>query len=291
MCEVDACNFIGLLSHNEAKSNEVSQLSSSGCGATALLNVLVTLKVLSRDQVSNVDWSSCILRVRENDAPLAQYLLSRSTAGCTGQDLVSSMNKLVIQNHHVLNLSRSLDGLFVSYAEIIASGMSIQQFIINHLKQGCCLVATMNLQILGNDAWHHQMVYGVETAADVNDQDKLPDSIQEAGSGVDLVPQLGDCVVHCVNPVSGYSAVLFEKFLSTPSVLLIRSEDVVSRYDRPNSDNSIYDREEWCRFDVKKQIEAMMCAHFSSDNVAGPSHVVIPANYVGGFAVFKVCVK
>lgn len=283
--------YIGLLTHDEAKQNEVSQLAASGCGVTALLNVLIALKVLPVDHVGSLDWSSCILRARDNDAPLGQYLLSRSVAGCTGEDLVTSMETLVGHNQHLLSIpGRTIDAYFMSHADIIASGVTMRQFVAVHVSRGCCLVATLNLQIIGNDAWHHQMIYGIDlivleagnTDTAVNNSELVQQTIWAHDK---------ESSIHCVNPVEAYPEHFFEQALSTPSVLLVRCEDIISRFERPGSDDSVYDRAEWRRYQVRQQVQAVVDAHHhsSTENVyAGPSHVLIPAKYVGGFAIFQL---
>jgi len=91
-------DYIGILSHEEAERYEVTQLSTSGCGVTALLNVLIALGIVTSEQTKILDWSKCILRTRNNDAPLPEYLLSRSVAGCTGQDIVTSLAAITESN-------------------------------------------------------------------------------------------------------------------------------------------------------------------------------------------------
>eukprot|EP01032_Pedospumella_encystans_P015470 gene15470-17690_t len=125
----------------------------------------------------------------------------------------------------------------------------------------------MNLQLLGNDAWHHQMIYGVD------------------GQHVNAPS------VYCVNPVCAYPISLLEKLLSTDSVLLVRREDILSRHARPNGDMSIFEHPDWQRLAVAYQIEVMIeenTSQTSSPETEGKRQfVVIPANYVGGLAVFS----
>jgi hypothetical protein len=284
--------FKGILTHEEATSSEVLQLAASGCGVTALVNALVATKSLSKDAVGRLDWTSCILRKRANDAPLAQYLLSRSSAGCTGQDLVSSMSSLLSSNAELLPECK-LKGRFYSYSEIVCGGKTLAQFVLNHMINGVALVATLNLQLLGNDAWHHQMIYGVECFN-------------------------GNVFVHCVNPVCAFPLDQIEALLSTPSVLLVRREDVISRAGRAGSDSSVYDDPLWRQYQVEEQVNKVLTsiipstsngtgtgnnncstlvpseAAFVPENAVGgrenelqPSHVVIPASYVGGITVFS----
>ena len=266
-CTHSMSDYSGLLSHEEAERHEVTQLSTSGCGVTALLNVLITLGIVTSEQSKHLDWSKCILRTRANDSPLPDYLLSRSVAGCTGEDIVSSLASITESNKDILGEKVPVSGKFISFREIIGSNESLHVFIERNISEGKCLVATMNLQLLGNDAWHHQMIYGVD------------------GQHVNAPS------VYCVNPVCAYPISLLENLLSTDSVLLVRREDIVSRHARPNGNVSIFQHPDWQKLAVAYQIEAMIeenAAQTSSPEIEGKRQfVVIPANYVGGLAVFS----
>jgi hypothetical protein len=254
--------FTGIFPREAAADNEISQLLPSGCGVTALVNVCTALNAIDKSDMHLLDTTACILRKRANEAPLPQYLQSRSVAGCTGEDLVQSMELLVASNSKMLN--RRITGKFWTTHDIETSvyGPSISAFLRGLIQEGCCAVATLNLQLFGNDAWHHQMVYGVES--DENSDDSR---------------------IHMMNPVCCYPESVAQKLISTPSVLLVRREDIISRLDWPVLDDSIYDSELWRPFDVREQIHAVTQ---SLETGGGPSHVVIPANYVGGIAVFQV---
>jgi hypothetical protein len=254
--------FTGTFPREAAADNEISQLLPSGCGVTALVNVCTVLNAIDKCDIHLLDTTACILRKRANEAPLPQYLQSRSVAGCTGEDLVQSMELLVASNSTTLN--RRIIGKFWTTHDIETSECrpSISVFLRGLIHEGCCAVATLNLQLFGNDAWHHQMVYGVESD----------------GSS-------GDSRIHMMNPVCCYPESVVQKLISTPSVLLVRRDDVISRLDWPVVDDSIYDSELWRSFNVREQIRAVTQ---SLGTGGGPSHVVIPANYVGGIAVFQV---
>ena len=262
-------SYTGIMSHADAEKYEISQLSASGCGVTALLNVLVALSAVDTNAAQRIDWSHCILRTRQNDAPLPDYLLSRSVAGCTGQDLVSSMEILIAKNILILGGSH-ISSQFISYTEILASGKTLHAFVEDSLREGKCLVATLNLQLLGNDAWHHQMIYAV----DKNSRD----------ASIVAVDDREGPMIYCVNPVCAYPLTLVEKMLSTQSILRIRSEDILKRHDRPNGDTSIYQRPDWVEKRVEVQIESLMNQHVAGSDAC----VIIPANYIGGLAVFEL---
>ena len=235
-------SFVGLWTHEEAAIHNVEQLASSGCGATAAVTVL---KVLN-EPIPPLEMvlSASVLRYRKNDAPLAQYLASRSVAGCTGEEIVESVRRL----------SNNVKGEFVSFSSL-PDTVRLVDWVANKIEEECCCVATLNLQLFGNDAWHHQLVYGV-----------------------DKVKRL----IYCTNPVEAYPEYAVMAMMSTPSILLIRKEDILKRKDRLGSDNSIYDDPLWVQYNVKDQVNAMSKGINCQDK-----HLVIPANYIGGFAVFN----
>ncbi|KAJ1430453.1 hypothetical protein B484DRAFT_448881 [Ochromonadaceae sp. CCMP2298] len=313
-------SFLGVLDHEEAEKCEVLQLAASGCGVTALVNVLVALKVIGAQrpekesiEVGSLDWSGCILRTRANDAPLPQYLASRAVAGCTGQDLVTSM-QLLVQNNTALQ-GHQLYGKFYSHGEIESMGLTVMGFVEMHLGQGHCPVATLNLQLVGNDAWHHQMIYGIDRHAgglcnEVGYGSTVTTPPLEAEDALPTARE-GVCV-HCVNPVCAYPEYALNAFLSTKSALLVRAEDVLERYDLPGGDETIYDQPLWEQFQVREQICRLVeargggavgavgtspCPDKETRDVHGemnesgvqiPSHVVIPASYQGGLAIFSL---
>ena len=75
----------------EACKRQVNQVGVSACGATAVINVLQALEVNHDiDDVIN----TVPTRLRANSAPLAEYLVSRSRAGTTHQDLIDATMKI-----------------------------------------------------------------------------------------------------------------------------------------------------------------------------------------------------
>jgi hypothetical protein len=199
--------------------------------------------------------SACILRVRANDSPLPQYLASRSIAGCTGSELVTSA---------MLACPGKLTGWFEPWgaghrhADSKATADELLTSIASHLSAGRAAVVSLNLQLYGNDAWHHQCVYAV-------------DAVKRQ--------------VWCTNPMESYTAEDLLALVTTPSVLLVRRDDILSRQDRAGADRTVFDRPEWQAMQVAEQIQALKLSDAST------THVAIPAAYVGGVAVFEVSVK
>lgn len=232
--------------HEEAVLKQVTQVASSGCGATAVATVLSQL--VGRALLPELDTivQGCVLRTRKNDAALPEYLASRSIAGCTGAEIVSSAVGL---------FPRLIAGAFVEYSRmkhLMAKdgGAGLVEWIAAQLREGKCLVATLNLQAIGNDAWHHQFIYGTDTHRRL---------------------------VFCTNPIVAYTEAEFISYISTPSTLLVRRADVVLRH-REGEEDALYDQPLWSEYRVREQV-----ARALTDSTV--SHVAIPASYVGGVAV------
>ena len=243
---------------HDASLHEVSQIINSGCGVTAVLNSLVALKISSIKDIAIIDISSGIVRFRDNDAPLVSYLQSRSVAGCTGAELILSMTNLLLNNNYLLRESQHVVGIFYTLKEFAKQSSLIEEIKIR-LNNSEVLIATLNLQLLGNDAWHHQMIYAVDTNLRL---------------------------IYCMNPVGAYPEDLFLAMLSTESVLLIRREDILSRFLRPGSNWSELQSGRWSQLEVSKQIESLW--NESEGGGQSVSHIVIPANYIGGIVSFRI---
>eukprot|EP01031_Cornospumella_fuschlensis_P043090 gene43090-52664_t len=240
--------FIGFCSHKEAERLGLEQLGTSACGATALYTALLMLNIADENFIHGLDWKLATLRLRANDSPLPQYLLSRHNAGCTGEELVSSM-KTVLAQANILDYVVCED--FVPFQSLKSP---VVDYLADVFRQDYVVIATFNWQILGNDAWHHQVVYGVDTA---------------------------QRLLYCTNPFGPYEEKLATAALNTPSVLLVRKEDVQMRHNREGGDKSIYNLPLWREMQVESQVAELLredsCREF----------LVIPAAYVGGFALFR----
>eukprot|EP01039_Chlorochromonas_danica_P006648 gene6648-7348_t len=243
-------DFIGCCSHEKARQQAIDQLGPSACGATAIYTALVMLGIVNPTILPTLDWSLVILRKRAEAAPLPQYLLSRFNAGCTGEELVQSMS-LILDHAHITDLLE--DGYFQPYETLDNKPIDLVDYLEKKFIEGYVIIATLNLQVLGNDAWHHQIVYGI-----------------------DRLKRL----LYCTNPIGPYPVELVEQMLSTPSVLLISREDVLKRLDRPEGNTTIYSLPEWGPFNVPKQIEKILAD-------SSEPFVVIPAAYQAGFAFFR----
>ncbi|CAB3257014.1 unnamed protein product [Arctia plantaginis] len=178
-------------SESEACDRQVTQISTSACGATAVVNVFNALGVpVNLERIG----SAVGTRQRANNAPIPRYLLSRAVAGCTASDLVSGIH-------------RASDGLvtarfFPTYPE---RAISLSHWLADWITLGAVPILTLNLQAGCEgeipDAWHHQMVFGVSSRG-----------------------------VYLCNPVECVRETALWPHLISPSVLLVRTRDVLSRF-------------------------------------------------------------
>ena len=147
----------------------------------------------------------CIVHTRAEKACLSTYLTSRSCAGCTGNELIQSIGMLsehIIGSFHTFNDTTDADAVEVkvklSSVPVAArrsrpkmsltrpdaltininintqttqnNTISLIDWIVNNLSIGNAMIATLNLQLFGNDAWHHQFIYGITLNDHENDK-------------------------------------------------------------------------------------------------------------------------
>lgn len=175
----------------EALLRQFTQIGPSACGATAVLNVLAAL----RFPIPSIETlNKCIsTRLRANSSPLTEYLLSRSNAGCTHNDIIEGLNKV--------SDGKIYARFFHMYPE---RDVNLELWLAFWIRNGAIPVATLNLQKCAGtipDAWHHQMIFGVSPRG-----------------------------IFLTNPFECVQASKLWPQLSSESVLLVKKEDVLSRW-------------------------------------------------------------
>jgi len=243
-----------LWSEKEALGKQVSQLGPSACGATALVNVGLAMR-LSSEQVRQLG-ESVSTRLRRGESQLADYLLSRAEAGCTHEDLINGAHT-------------SLPGHIVTrFFPMHRRNVQLSPWLASFLSVGCVPVVTLNPQVLPPrggedvaDAWHHQMVWGV--------------------SG----PQ-----VYLTNPLEMVSVDTLLPQLTSDSVLLVRRADVLQRV---NSQTDLMDidrlGERWASHNVVGQVANLLREERKALLYGCPlptSHLRVPASYSAGVTIF-----
>ncbi|XP_038659772.1 uncharacterized protein LOC119969772 isoform X1 [Scyliorhinus canicula] len=234
----------------EAEQKQIVQIGSSACGATAVLNVLQALRL---DIPAEVIASCVQTRLRKNDAPLAEYLISRSVAGATHQQLIEGAERAT---------EGGVVGKFFSFFP--ERHVQLTAWLAHWMRRGAVAVLTMNMQVAVPrdkeipDAWHHQMIFGVDTEE-----------------------------IYMTNPLEIVKSSLVKQRLSSQSLLLIRRHDILARLSG-GTDFSRFkqlpNHSLWEQLDVAGQIAAMISGDAAPAEVS--DYVVIPAAYRSGVTLF-----
>lgn len=249
-----------LWSDNEAKEKQAQQVGNSTCGATAALNVL---KLLGKTAELNAAVEAVNTNLRDLEAPLPQYLLSRSVAGTTHHYLIDGLHKLTD--------GEVIGRFFHMYPE---REFDLLKWLKFWLHNKAVPLATLNCQKvpLRNgvipDAWHHQVIYGVT----------------ENG-------------IHLLNPQEICPVGVLTKQLCSESVLLIRHQDVLQRWS-DTDDYSCWNSKgaRWNELDVRGQIahlikeQTLLLLHGSKikHRELLTTHITIPAAYESGITLFAL---
>ncbi|KAK5874852.1 hypothetical protein CesoFtcFv8_027400 [Champsocephalus esox] len=238
-----------LWSFQEALERQTLQIGASACGATAVVDVLKALGV----HVAPEDADRCVkTRLRRNEAPLPEYLLSRSHAGATHAQLIrgaqdASEGKVIGRFFHLYPRRR----------------IGLTHWLARWIRSGAVPVATMNMQMAvpeGEevpDAWHHQLIFGVSPNA-----------------------------VFMTNPLDIESEGGVHRRLCSESVLLIRREDVLLRLDPECSLSGLSELRSdprWRAMDVEGQVKQMV-----GGEEPRLTHIRIPAAYRSGVTLFAL---
>ena len=174
-----------------------AQIGVSACGATALLNVFAGLGLPTPSH----DAAIAAVRTRTRAGPAAsceEYLVCRSVAGCRGEDIVDGCMAIAA----TLSSSGAPHGGVASKFFPLSQGCDVRAWLVAWMAAGGVCVATLNPQLVSRsaDAWHHQMLYGVD-----------------------------DDGVHATNPVEVIPFDAFRAMASSAPVLRVRQADVAGR--------------------------------------------------------------
>lgn len=237
-----------LWSLQEAVERQTLQIGASACGATAVVDVLKALGI----DVAPEEVDRCVqTKLRRNESPLPDYLLSRSEAGATHAQLISGAE--------AASSGRVIGRFFHLYPH---RRISLVRWLARWIQRGAVPVATMNMQRAvpkGEeipDAWHHQLIFGV---------------MQNT--------------VFMTNPLDVVSESEILERLCSDSVLLIRREDVLQRFT-PDCPLSALSQNQpdprWISLDVEGQVRRMV------EEREGTTHITIPAAYKSGITLFAL---
>ncbi|XP_037793783.1 uncharacterized protein LOC119588941 isoform X5 [Penaeus monodon] len=239
----------------QASARQVTQIATSACGATAIINVLLAL-----DYPCTVEevQASIKTRLRAETAPVVDYLLSRSVAGTTHRDLIDGVTKLSKGT-----VKAKFFHMFPKRA------VQLSRWLAQWISRGGVPLATLNLQVgvapgqTVPDAWHHQMIFGV-----------------------------GPQGIYLTNPLECVSDCLLGDQLCTDSVLLVRRADVVNRWGQGDKLIRLTQQPDprWREMNVLGQVVGVLKEQAAPPVVQGrrhlTSHVAIPAAYQSGVTIF-----
>ncbi|XP_076469770.1 uncharacterized protein LOC143300123 [Babylonia areolata] len=241
-------------SEYEAYLLQVKQIGMSACGQTAVLNLLKAFEIMAEKE----DVCSTIqVNLRKEKASVAEYLASRAVAGTTAEELLSGVERLT---------KGEIRGRFFQLWP--PRSINLLSWLSQWMKRGAVPVATLNLQKGAKqqqipDAWHHQMVYGV-----------------------------GPRGVYLTNPLEIVPEERMMEQLTSDSVLLVRRQDVVSRFQPTASLARLLHHPDprWCRMNVLGQVVNILREH-NMPSVPGyraqvTSHIRIPAVYRAGVTLY-----
>ncbi|XP_037333117.1 uncharacterized protein LOC119220900 isoform X1 [Pungitius pungitius] len=243
-----------LWSIQEAVERQTLQIGASACGATAVVDVLKALGV----EVAPEEADRCVrTRLRRNEAPLPDYLLSRSEAGATHSQLIqgaqeASQGKVAGRFFHFHPRRR----------------VRLIPWLARWIRKGAVPVATMNMQLAvpeGEevpDAWHHQLMFGV-----------APNT------------------VFMTNPLDVGSEEEVHQRLCSESVLLIRREDVLQRLTAGCCLSALSESRfdpRWKALDVEGQVRQVALEEEQEPDRPKSVHVTIPAAYSSGITLFAL---
>lgn len=226
----------------EMEAVATSQIGKSACGPTAIINVLAALDVGPLPTPSEV-LSLTPARLRDYETKsLSQYLLSRARAGTIHEEILSGTKQLSAQK---------VAGKFflVRPHEDLEK---LEAWITTAFKKRIAMVLTENLFVLGNDAWHHQMAYGVKERK-----------------------------VFLTNPLQSATVAQVSNWITAGSWMIIPNDHVRGR----EVDREELGRDRWESFSVLDQVESM----FRDEESKGPTSykgLTIPWGGLGGVTLF-----
>ncbi|XP_048515071.1 uncharacterized protein LOC105689586 isoform X2 [Athalia rosae] len=239
-----------LWSEQEATVKQVTQIATSACGATAAINALLALDVAFSLEVLV---RGVATRLREPGTPLPRYLMSRSMAGATHKDLARGMS--------LATSGAVVTKFFGFYPE---RKISLSHWLQYWISRGAVPIATLNLQHCGEganipDAWHHQMIFGV-----------------------------GPAGIYLSNPLQCLPEQVVWHQLVSPSILLIRRQDVLANWSTNTDLRPLtFLDQRWRKLNVLGQVvnlvrETMGQRRQSSGITTSVTHIRIPASYRAG---------
>ena len=239
-----------LKSENEMKKISINQIGKSACGPTAIINVLNSLDIPSPSPEKILEIVPARLRNYETNN-LLEYLISRIVAGTNHNDLINALLKItnnnLIAKFFIIN----------PYEDKI----KFKDFLNKLFQLKCSLIFTENLFLIGNDAWHHQMCYGIK-----------------------------DNLLYLTNPFETVTINQIFNYITNGNFMIIPKEHVLERKIE-KEDLKELEKEKWSNFSVKEQIINIIYKEKLKENKKNEyfnifNDLIIPYGGLGGISVF-----
>ena len=194
-----------------------SQIGQSACGPTSVLNVLSSLDFSPiPDAKSLLKFFPARLRDYETKS-ISKYLYSRSVAGTIHSEIIDTIEKItnnsIIGKFFILNQYENKD--------------KFTNWLIQCFQNKISLIFTMNLFLEGNDAWHHQMAYGIK-----------------------------DNQIYMTNPMNTIPVYQMISYITTGPWMIIPKEHILTR-NISNEDIIELSKEKWECYKVLNRVEEL----------------------------------
>lgn len=236
-----------LKSQEEMKKINVSQIGQSACGPTSVINILSSLdfKPLPTPQ-ELLKFFPARLRDYKTKS-LSKYLYSRAVAGTIHEEIIDTVEKIS---------EKTIIGKFFIIKEY-ENKTKFAQWLKECFKNKIALVFTENLFIEGNDAWHHQMAYGIK-----------------------------DEEIYLTNPMNQIPVSQMITFLTAGQWMIIPRKHVIER-DIDDEDIKELMEERWSRFNVLQRalnLKTFRIATFNGNSCY--DGLTIPYGGIAGISAF-----
>ena len=236
-----------LKTEEEMEAINTSQIGQSACGPTSVLNVLSSLDYNPiPDPKSLLQFFPARLRDYETKS-LSKYLYSRAIAGTIHEEIINTIEKIT---------ENSIIGKFFIINQY-ENKEKFGEWISQCFKNKIALIFTENLFLEGNDAWHHQMAYGIK-------EDKI----------------------YMTNPMNLISLDQMISYLTTGPWMIIPKEHIIER-NLKEEDIKELKKDRWDCFSVLKRIRQLKLGLFNTFNGNKCyDDLMIPYGGIAGISAF-----
>ena len=236
-----------LKTEEELEAINTSQIGQSACGPTSVLNVLSSLDYNPiPDPKSLLQFFPARLRDYETKS-LSKYLYSRAVAGTIHEEIINTIEKIT---------ENSIIGKFFIINQY-ENKEKFGEWISQCFKNKIALIFTENLFLEGNDAWHHQMAYGIK-------EDKI----------------------YMTNPMNLISLDQMISYLTTGPWMIIPKEHIIER-NLEEEDIKELKKDRWDCFSVLRRIRQLKLGLFNTFNGNKCyDDLMIPYGGIAGISAF-----